>query len=89
LVNIDQLNQVRRILVNRLEEAHGNPRLFAEKDKIEGFLSLKTNQLFDIEDKIYIYDLTNTCFEGRKTSSKLAKFGRSKEKRSDCLPTGL
>jgi hypothetical protein len=29
LVTIDQLNQVRRILVNRLEEAHGNPHLFA------------------------------------------------------------
>jgi hypothetical protein len=59
-------------------------RLFAEKDRIEQFLSLKTNQMFDIEDKIYIYDLTNTYFEGSKRKSKLAKFGRSKEKRSDC-----
>jgi hypothetical protein len=30
-----------------------------------------------------LYDLTNTYFEGRKIGSKLAKFGRSKEKRSD------
>ena len=30
-----------------------------------------------------LYDLTNTYFEGRKEGSKLAKFGRSKEKRSD------
>ncbi len=30
-----------------------------------------------------IYDLTNTYIEGRKTGSKLAKFGRSKEKRTD------
>jgi hypothetical protein len=37
-------------------------RLFENKEKIEKFLSLKTNQLFDIEDKIYIYDLTNTYF---------------------------
>ena len=59
-------------------------KLFSEKEKIENFLSVKTNQLFDIEDKIYIYDLTNTYFEGRKSGSKLAKFGRSKEKRSDC-----
>lgn len=29
------------------------------------------------------YDLTNTYFEGRKTGSALAKFGRSKEKRTD------
>jgi len=59
-------------------------RLFSEKEKIEHFLSVKTNQLFDIEDRIYIYDLSNTFFEGRKIGSKIAKFGRSKEKRSDC-----
>jgi hypothetical protein len=59
-------------------------KLFAHKGKIERFLSVKTNQLFDIEDKIYIYDLTNTYFEGRKNGSKIARFGRSKEKRSDC-----
>ncbi|GHV63203.1 hypothetical protein FACS1894195_5440 [Bacteroidia bacterium] len=29
-------------------------------------------------------DLTNTYFEGRMTGSKIAKHGRSKEKRSDC-----
>ena len=40
-------------------------KLFSEKENIERFLSVKTNQLFDIEDKIYIYDLTNTYFEGR------------------------
>ncbi|MDR0438044.1 MAG: IS1634 family transposase [Bacteroidales bacterium] len=59
-------------------------KLFSAKEPIEDYLSVKTNQLFDIEDKIYIYDLTNTYFEGRKKRSKLAKFGRSKEKRSDC-----
>jgi hypothetical protein len=58
-------------------------KLFSEKEKIEQFLSVKINQLFDIEYKIYIYDLTNTYFEGRKQGSVLAKFGRSKEKRSD------
>ena len=30
-----------------------------------------------------LYDLTNTYFEGTKRKSALAKFGRSKEKRSD------
>jgi hypothetical protein len=59
-------------------------RLFSEKENIERFLSVKTNQLFDIEYKIYLYDLTNSFFEGRKVCSNLAKFGRSKEKRSDC-----
>jgi len=59
-------------------------KLFSQKENIESFLSVKTNQLFDIEDKIYIYDLTNTYFEGVKKRSKIARFGRSKEKRSDC-----
>ena len=31
-----------------------------------------------------LFDLTNFFFEGRKDHSKKAKFGRSKEKRSDC-----
>jgi hypothetical protein len=39
--------------------------------------------LFDIEDKIILYDLTNTYFEGRMKDSEPARFGRSKEKRSD------
>lgn len=58
-------------------------RLYAEKDALEEHLSTRTNDLFDIEDKIMLYDLTNTYFEGRKVGSKLAKFGRSKEKRND------
>ena len=58
--------------------------LYSVKDQLEKFLSKKTNELFDLEDKIFIYDLTNTYFEGVKTDSKLAQFGRSKEKRSDC-----
>jgi len=54
------------------------------KTELESHLSIKTNELFDIQDKIVLYDLTNTYFEGGKPNSKLAKFGRSKEKRGDC-----
>ena len=46
-------------------------------------MSQKTNELFDIQDKIYLYDLTNTYFEGEKRNSLLAQYGRSKEKRTD------
>jgi hypothetical protein len=58
-------------------------KLWAEKEALEQHLSVRTNELFDIQDKIILYDLTNTYFEGRKQGSKLAKFGRSKEKRND------
>lgn len=58
-------------------------KLFSVKDKLEQYLSKRTNELFDLEDKIILYDLTNTYFEGRMQASNIAKFGRSKEKRSD------
>ena len=58
-------------------------KLYAEKEALEQHLSVRTNDLFDIQDKIILYDLTNTYFEGLKQGSKLAKFGRSKEKRND------
>jgi len=57
--------------------------LYEVKDKLEKHLSNRTNELFDLEDTIILYDLTNTYFEGEKRNSKLARFGRSKEKRSD------
>lgn len=69
--------------INRHHLYKASRELYAIKDKIEPFLSRKTNELFDLEDKIILYDLTNTYFEGRKAASELAQFGRSKEKRSD------
>lgn len=58
-------------------------RLYTVKDQLEQHLSHKTNELFDISDKIVLYDLTNTYFEGQYSDSELAKYGRSKEKRND------
>lgn len=58
-------------------------RLYELKDVLEKHLSCKTNELFDISDKIMLYDLTNTYFEGRYNNSRLAQYGRSKEKRND------
>lgn len=58
-------------------------KLFEHKTSLEQYLAIRTNELFDIQDTIMLYDLTNTYFEGRKQNSQLSKFGRSKEKRSD------
>jgi len=58
-------------------------KLYFEKEQLENHLSARTNELFDIEDKIVLYDLTNTYFEGRKLGSRLAQYYRSKEKRDD------
>lgn len=57
--------------------------LYAEKESLEQYLSRQTNELFDLQDKIILYDLTNTYFEGEKRHSRIARFGRSKEKRND------
>ena len=59
-------------------------KLFEEKQGLEYFLSKKTNELFDLKDLIVLYDLTNSYFEGEKRGSNLARYGRSKEKRTDC-----
>jgi len=59
-------------------------RLYAEKDGLEHHLSRKTNELFNLQDRIILYDLTNTYFEGDMRQSDIARRGRSKEKRSDC-----
>ena len=69
--------------INRHHLYAASKNLYAKKDIIEKHLSKKTNELFDIEDKIILFDLTNTYFEGRKIDSDLAQFGRSKEKRAD------
>lgn len=59
-------------------------KLYQLKDKIEKHLCDKTDNLFNIRNRIVLFDLTNFYFEGRKAHSKKAKFGRSKEKRYDC-----
>lgn len=57
--------------------------LYDIKDDLERYLSHRTNDLFTLQDKILLYDLTNTYYEGAVRNSKQAKFGRSKEKRND------
>jgi hypothetical protein len=58
-------------------------RLFAIKQALEKHLTRTTTNLFNLTNKIVLFDLTNTYFEGRKQGSRKAQFGRSKEKRSD------
>ncbi len=59
--------------------------LLINKSFIEKNLNEHQNLLFSHDRSILLYDLTNTYFEGKASSNKLAKYGRSKEKRSDCL----
>lgn len=59
-------------------------KLFEHKDTIDGFLYKRITDLFGLEDRLVIFDISNTYFETSKKKSTLAKYGRSKEKRFDC-----
>ena len=58
--------------------------LYQNKDTIEEFLYKKETELFSLERKCYLFDLTNTYLEGSYDNNDLAQYGKSKEKRADC-----
>lgn len=60
-------------------------RLLKHKDALEEHLRRREGQLFALEEKIILYDLTNTFFEGTGKYNPKAQYGISKEKRDDCL----
>ena len=59
-------------------------RIFEMKDKLECHLRQQELSLFRLPREVYLYDLTNTYFEGRALENDLAERGHSKEKRTDC-----
>lgn len=59
-------------------------RLWEEHEGLENWLHDRVCNIFGIEEKILLFDITNTYFEGKMENSKICRFGRSKEKRSDC-----
>ncbi len=75
-------NDFSRFSRNRLYEIID--KLYDNKDFIESRLRDSEKNLFSLKEKILLYDLTNTYFEGSALSNKKAKRGRSKEKRYDC-----
>jgi len=58
--------------------------LLKHKNELERFLYQNECTLFELDEVITLYDLTNTYFEGASQDNNNAAFGRSKEKRSDC-----
>ena len=58
--------------------------LWEHRVQIEQSLRQAAKELFLLDETIILYDLTNTYFEGKKTGSIKAQFGKSKEKRNDC-----
>ena len=52
--------------------------LLGNKNKIEKHLQNHERHLFNLDEKILLYDLTNTFFEGNGRYNKKARFGKSK-----------
>lgn len=59
-------------------------QLLQHKEALEAHLYNRERSLFEFDEAITLYDLTNTYFEGTAQGNSNAALGRSKEKRSDC-----
>ncbi len=59
-------------------------RLLPHKEKLEAFLKTRLGELFELEYDLLLYDVTSTYFEGQAKANPKAKYGYSRDKRSDC-----
>ncbi len=59
-------------------------RLHPNREHIERKLAEKETTMFDLDDTVYLYDLTSTYFEGQAKANPQAKRGYSRDKRPDC-----
>jgi len=58
--------------------------LLKHQTELEQHLADRERNLFQLNRTVVLYDLTNTYFEGQAQGNQKARFGRSKEKRTDC-----
>ena len=59
-------------------------RLLPHKDELERHLTARLGELFQLEYDLLLYDITSTYFEGTCAGNEAARFGYSRDKRSDC-----
>jgi len=59
-------------------------RLHPQRARIEQALATRERTLFNLDDTIYLYDLTSTYFEGQCRRNPQAKRGYSRDHRPDC-----
>jgi len=58
--------------------------LHPNREGIEAELAEREKTLFNLDDTVYLYDLTSTYFEGQADRNPQAKRGYSRDKRPDC-----
>ena len=59
-------------------------RLHPNREVIERELAEREKTLFNLDDTLYLYDLTSTYFEGQAQANPQAKRGYSRDQRPDC-----
>ena len=59
-------------------------RILEHKEELCIYLKSRWEDMFDIEFDVLLYDLTSTYFEGLCEQNPKARFGYSRDKRSDC-----
>ncbi len=59
-------------------------RLHPQRARIEQALAARERTLFNLDDTMYLYDLTSTYFEGQCARNPQAKRGYSRDHRPDC-----
>jgi hypothetical protein len=59
-------------------------KLYAKREQIERELSEREKTLFNLDDMVYLYDLTSSYFEGQAETNPQAKRGYSRDRRPDC-----
>jgi len=75
-VDFSQLNE--NALYRNLDRLHPN------RERIERELAEQEKSLFNLDETVYLYDLTSTYFEGLAERNPQAKRGYSRDKRPDC-----
>ena len=58
--------------------------LLVHKESLEVFLKHRLGDLFKLDYDLLLYDVTSTYFEGQAEANLKAKYGYSRDKRSDC-----
>lgn len=59
-------------------------RLHPQRVAIEGALAERERTLFHLDDRLFLYDLTSTYFEGQALQNPQAQRGYSRDSRPDC-----
>jgi transposase len=59
-------------------------RILPHKGEMEKYLKVRLGELFHLEYDLLLYDIISSYFEGTCEGSKGARFGYSRDKRSDC-----